>query len=109
MHVTVFHDAKSFFQIHFHLVVQNQWNNGLTPINQTSDVTQNGFKQPIRKSNAFQSQGNPRPIDRSPDWLFFSRNIIHGSDSVDSANKEISLVVHAWGAGVFKSCARDWI
>ncbi len=43
----------------------------LTLINQTSDVTQNGFNNQSEKSNAFQSQGNPRPIARSLTALSF--------------------------------------
>ncbi|XP_016430783.1 nucleoside diphosphate kinase B isoform X1 [Sinocyclocheilus rhinocerous] len=37
------------------------------------------------------------------------RNIIHGSDSVDSANKEISLWFKPEELVAYKSCAQDWI
>ncbi|XP_076864375.1 nucleoside diphosphate kinase B [Brachyhypopomus gauderio] len=37
------------------------------------------------------------------------RNIVHGSDSVESANKEIALWFKSEELVVYKSCAGDWI
>lgn len=37
------------------------------------------------------------------------RNIIHGSDSVESAEKEISLWFQPEELVDYKSCAHDWI
>lgn len=41
--------------------------------------------------------------------LFFLRNIIHGSDSVKSAEREISLWFKPEELVDYKSCAFDWI
>lgn len=41
--------------------------------------------------------------------LLFHRNIIHGSDSVESANKEISLWFQEGELVDYESCAFDWL
>lgn len=41
--------------------------------------------------------------------VFFLRNIIHGSDSVKSAEKEISLWFKPEELVDYKSCAHDWV
>lgn len=41
--------------------------------------------------------------------LVFHRNIIHGSDSVDSANKEIALWFKEDELVTYTSCAFSWL
>lgn len=41
--------------------------------------------------------------------VFFHRNIIHGSDSVENAQKEINLWFKPAELIDFKPCAHDWI
>lgn len=42
-------------------------------------------------------------------FVSFHRNIIHGSDSVESAQKEINLWFKPTELIDFKPCAYDWI
>lgn len=42
-------------------------------------------------------------------FVSFHRNIIHGSDSVESAQKEINLWFKPTELIDFKPCAHDWI
>uniref|UniRef100_A0A9J8ATD9 Nucleoside diphosphate kinase n=3 Tax=cellular organisms TaxID=131567 RepID=A0A9J8ATD9_CYPCA len=59
--------------------------------------------------------GETNPADSKPGTIRgdfcieVGRNIIHGSDSVDSANKEISLWFKPEELVSYKSCAQDWI
>ncbi|XP_056597717.1 nucleoside diphosphate kinase A 1 [Triplophysa dalaica] len=59
--------------------------------------------------------GETNPADSKPGTIRgdfcieVGRNIIHGSDSVDSANKEISLWFTAEELVSYKSCAQPWI
>uniref|UniRef100_A0A2K5PFS2 Nucleoside diphosphate kinase n=1 Tax=Cebus imitator TaxID=2715852 RepID=A0A2K5PFS2_CEBIM len=55
------------------------------------------------------------PVDSKPGTIRgdfciqVGRNIIHGSDSVESAEKEIGLWFHPEEPVDFKSCAQNWI
>ncbi|KAF4100033.1 nucleoside diphosphate kinase B isoform X1 [Onychostoma macrolepis] len=59
--------------------------------------------------------GETNPADSKPGTIRgdfcieVGRNIIHGSDSVDSANKEISLWFKPEELVSYKSCAQSWI
>ncbi|KAK2836114.1 hypothetical protein Q7C36_013983 [Tachysurus vachellii] len=59
--------------------------------------------------------GETNPADSKPGTIRgdfcieVGRNIIHGSDSVESANKEIALWFKPEELVSFKSCAYDWI
>nr|AAF60971.1 nuclease diphosphate kinase B [Danio rerio] len=59
--------------------------------------------------------GETNPADSKPGTIRgdfcieVGRNIIHGSDSVDSANTEISLWFKPEELVSFKSCAQQWI
>ncbi|XP_051948296.1 nucleoside diphosphate kinase A 2 [Xyrauchen texanus] len=59
--------------------------------------------------------GETNPADSKPGTIRgdfcieVGRNIIHGSDSVDSANKEIDLWFKPEELVTFKSCAQNWI
>ncbi|XP_073700362.1 nucleoside diphosphate kinase A [Garra rufa] len=59
--------------------------------------------------------GETNPADSKPGTIRgdfcieVGRNIIHGSDSVDSANKEINLWFKPEELVNYKSCAQDWI
>lgn len=41
--------------------------------------------------------------------ILFNRNIIHGSDSVENAKKEISLWFQEGELVSYTSCAFDWL
>ncbi|XP_048847734.1 nucleoside diphosphate kinase B [Brienomyrus brachyistius] len=59
--------------------------------------------------------GETNPADSKPGsirgdfCIQVGRNIIHGSDSVESANTEINLWFKAEELVAYKSCAQDWI
>ncbi|XP_072794762.1 nucleoside diphosphate kinase A isoform X2 [Vicugna pacos] len=59
--------------------------------------------------------GETNPADSKPGTIRgdfciqVGRNIIHGSDSVESAEKEIGLWFHPEELADYKSCAQNWI
>ncbi|XP_075911785.1 nucleoside diphosphate kinase B-like isoform X2 [Petromyzon marinus] len=59
--------------------------------------------------------GETKPDDSNPGTIRgdfavqVGRNIIHGSDSVASAEKEISLWFTAEEVTSWKSCSHDWV
>ncbi|XP_032181709.1 nucleoside diphosphate kinase A-like [Mustela erminea] len=59
--------------------------------------------------------GETNPADSKPGtsrgdfWIQVGRNIIHGSDSMESAEKEIGLWFQPEELADYKSCAQSWI
>uniref|UniRef100_A0A8C0Z1G4 Nucleoside diphosphate kinase n=1 Tax=Canis lupus familiaris TaxID=9615 RepID=A0A8C0Z1G4_CANLF len=59
--------------------------------------------------------GETNPVDSKPGTIRgdfciqVDRNIIHGSDSVESAEKEIGLWIQPEELVDYKSCAKNWI